>query len=134
MYVVGIYIYSLLYRKTKCRLKNTIHSIPSYISVCQQKILTLNYSFFHPSLLPISFFLATNYLEVSSFFMDFPECKKLKDAFTSCFEVRKKVVWESLKNGTLPPKEDDCSHVFSDYRDCYTEYMEKYITSKKNQK
>lgn len=63
--------------------------------------------------------------------MDFPECKKLKEAFDQCAEIRKKQVWEHLLKGQLPPKEGDCEPIFSDYKDCYTEYMEKFVLAQK---
>ena len=66
--------------------------------------------------------------------MDFPECKKLKHAFDICSEVRKKVIWESLLRGQLPPKEGDCEAAFSDYRDCFSEYLEKFILAKQREK
>ena len=40
--------------------------------------------------------------------MEFPECKRLKEVFDKCVELRKEVVWNSLMKGQLPPKEGDC--------------------------
>ena len=66
--------------------------------------------------------------------MDFPECRKLKEVFDVCVEGRKKVIWDSVLQGKLPPTQGDCDVEFSDYRDCYSEYMEIHIENKRKEK
>ena len=66
--------------------------------------------------------------------MEFVECKKLKDAFDVCSEARKKQVWDYFVRGDMPPKEGDCESSFSDYKDCYSEYMEKFVIAKKKER
>jgi len=66
--------------------------------------------------------------------MDFPECKDLLKKFDECRVRRSKQVWDNILAFSLPPDEGNCESTFSDYKDCYSEYMEKYILELKRKK
>ena len=66
--------------------------------------------------------------------MEFPQCKELKKIFDDCHFRRSKQVWDSILALTLPPVEGNCDRQFQDYKDCYSEYMEKYLAEMKRKK
>ena len=63
--------------------------------------------------------------------MEFPECKFLKDKYQECTNLRREQIFNSLAKLELPPKDGDCTESFTDFKYCYTEYMEKFILAHK---